>query len=73
MMFHQGEEVVLDGQVDYTPQGVVMFTSGEERMVFLDGVAASGEPGQHIMVVGYPYKKGNSYHINVTGYTFLEQ
>ena len=71
--FQHGEEVILDGQVDYTPQGVVMFTSVEKQMVFLDNVVASGNPGRHIMVVGYLYKKGGNYHINVTGYTFLEQ
>ena len=71
-MFQRGDEVVLDGQVDFTSQGVVMFAKGNKRMIFLDGVVASGKPGRQIMVVGYPYKKGDNYHINVTGYTFLE-
>ena len=64
-------EIVLDGHVDYTPDGMVIFTNGNEGMVVLEGMQAPGKPGQHIMVVGYPYKKGNNYHLSVTGYTFL--
>jgi len=66
-------EVILDGHVDYNREGMVLFTSGAEYMVVLEGMTGSGEPGQHVMVVGYPYMKGDRYHINVTGYRFLTE
>ena len=65
-------QVVLDGHVDYNREGMVLFTSGAD-MVVLEGMNGSGEPGQHVMVVGYPYMKDDRYHINVTGYTFLAE
>ena len=66
-------EVVLDGHVGYNREGMVLFTSSGEQMVVLEDVLESGEPGQHIMVVGYPYKKNDLYHLKVVGYTFLPE
>ena len=66
-------EVVLDGHVDYNREGMVLFTSSGKQMVVLEDVLESGEPGQHIMVVGYPYKKNDLYHLKVVGYTFLSE
>ncbi len=69
-IFH-ADEIVLDGTVEVTDKGTLLFTSDDEYVVVLEGVADVARPGQHIMVVGYPYKKDGSYYLNVTSYTYL--
>ena len=69
-VFH-ADEIVLDGTVEISDKGTLLFTSDDEYVVVLEGVADVAQPGQHIMVVGYPYKKDGNYYLSVTSYTYL--
>ena len=69
-IFH-ADEIVLDGTVEVTDKGTLLFTSDDEYVVVLEGVADVAQPGQHIMVVGDPYKKDGNYYLSVTSYTYL--
>ena len=69
-IFH-ADEIVLDGTVEVTDKGTLLFTSDDAYVVVLEGVADVAKPGQHIMVVGYPYQKDGNYYLNVTSYTYL--
>lgn len=71
-VFHNNE-IVLEGSVDYGKKGTLLFTSDDEYVVVLEGLTSTALPGQHIMVVGYPYKKDDCYYLSVTGYTVLDE
>lgn len=69
----QKSEIVLDGTVDFNNQGTLLYASDDTCVVVLEGIGNVGLPGQHIMVIGYPYRKDGTYYLSVTGYTFLSE
>ena len=71
-VLHQ-DEIILDGTVEISNKGTLLYTSDDEYVVVLEGVADLARSGQHIMVVGYPYQKDGDYYLNVTGYTYLSR